>query len=127
MNSLGKNPNENTDTASILVKMENGSNGVINYFSNGSKSFMKEHFKVFSEGKILVMDNFIKTSGYGFKGFSKLKTKLDKGHTTQFELISEKIKSGKGCSLIPYDELVNVTKASFASIESLKKRKWINV
>ena len=60
--------------------MENGSSGVVNYFANGAKSYSKERLEVFSQEKVLIMDNFMKTTGYGFKGFSKLKTKLDKGH-----------------------------------------------
>jgi predicted dehydrogenase/threonine dehydrogenase-like Zn-dependent dehydrogenase len=126
MNALGDNPSENTDNASILVKMENGSTGVVNYFANGAKSYAKERLEVFSQEKVLIMDNFIKTSGYGFKGFSTLKTKLDKGHKAQFGQIVEKIKQGS-VALIPYEELINVTKASFAAIESLKKGSWIVV
>ena len=72
------------------------------------------------------MDNFIKTLGYGVKGFSKLRTKLDKGHKAQFSQIIEKINKGS-IQLIPYDELINVTKASLAAIESLKKGAWIKV
>ena len=126
MNALGDNPSENTDNASILVKMENGSTGVVNYFANGAKSYAKERLEVFSQEKVLIMDNFIKTSGYGFKGFSTLKTKLDKGHKAQFGQIVEKIKQGS-VALIPYEELINVTKASFAAIESLKKGSWVVV
>ena len=126
MNALGENPAENTDNASILVKLENGSTGVINYFANGSKSYAKERLEVFSQEKTLIMNNFIKTSGYGTKGFSKLKTKLDKGHKAQFGAIVNKIKEGD-IALIPYDELINVTKASFAAIQSLKEGKWIEI
>ncbi len=126
MNALGVNPEDNTDNASILVKMENGSTGVINYFSNGAKSYAKERLEVFSQEKVLIMDNFIKTSGYGFKDFSKLKTKLNKGHKDQFGQIVEKIKQGS-VELIPYEELINVTKASFAAIKSLKESSWITI
>ena len=126
MNAMGVNPEDNTDNASILVKMENGSTGVINYFSNGAKSYVKERLEVFSQGKVLIMDNFIKTSGYGVKGFSKLKTKLDKGHKAQFSQIVEKIKQGTA-ELIPIEELINVTKASFAAIKSLKESSWITI
>ena len=126
INAVGENPSENTDNASILVKMENGSSGVINYFSNGAKSYSKERLEVFSQEKVLIMDNFIKTSGYGVKGFSKLKTKLDKGHKAQFGQIVKKIKQGS-VDLIPYDELINVTKASFAAIQSLKEGSWVTV
>jgi predicted dehydrogenase/threonine dehydrogenase-like Zn-dependent dehydrogenase len=123
MNALGLNSEDNTDNASILVKMENGSSGVINYFSNGAKSYAKERLEVFSQEKVLIMDNFIKTSGYGFKDFSKLKTNLNKGHKAQFGQIVERIKQGS-VELIPYEELINVTKASFAAIQSLKEGSW---
>jgi len=126
MNAMGENPSENTDNASILVKMQNGSTGVVNYFANGAKSYSKERLEVFSQEKVLIMDNFIKTTGYGFKRFSKLKTKLDKGHKAQFVQIMEKLKKGS-VQLIPYDELINVTKASLASLKSLKDGKWIEI
>jgi predicted dehydrogenase len=126
MNAMGINPPENTDNASILLKYENGSTGVINYFSNGSKSYSKERVEVYSQDRTLVMDNFRETTGYGFKGFSKMKTRLDKGHNEQFRLLTEKLKNG-GALLIPFEELINTTKASFAAIESLKKRSWISI
>lgn len=126
MNALGDNPAENTDNASILVKMENGSTGVLNYFANGSKSYAKERLEVFSQERVLVMDNFIKTTGYGTKGFSKLKTKLDKGHKAQFGNIVKGLDKGS-IELIPYEELINVTRASFAAIQSLKDKSWVEL
>lgn len=42
VNVLGNNSQENTDNMSILLRYENGSNAVINYFANGSKSYPKE-------------------------------------------------------------------------------------
>lgn len=126
MNAMGLNSEENTDNASILLKYENGSTGVINYFSNGSKSYSKERIEVYSQDRTLVMDNFRETRGYGFKGFSKMKTKQDKGHNEQFRLITERLKNG-GASLIPFEELINTTKASFAAIESLKRHAWVEI
>ena len=41
MNAMGPDAQSNTDNASILLKYENGSNAVINYFSNGSKTYSK--------------------------------------------------------------------------------------
>lgn len=127
MNAMGENPNENTDNASILVRLENGSTGVVNYFSNGSKAYSKERLEVYSQERTLVMDNFIQTKGFGFKGFSNMKTKLDKGHKSQFAGFVKKAKAGEGVGMIPYDELINVTKASFAAIESLKTGGWVSV
>jgi predicted dehydrogenase/NADPH:quinone reductase-like Zn-dependent oxidoreductase len=126
MNSLGTNPNENTDNASILLKYENGSTGVINYFANGSKAYSKERIELYSQERTLILDNFQTLKGYGFKYFSSLKTSLDKGHKKQFELLIDRIKNG-GEALIPFDEIINTTKASFAAIESLKKQSWIEI
>jgi predicted dehydrogenase/threonine dehydrogenase-like Zn-dependent dehydrogenase len=126
MNAMGINPEENTDSGSILLKYENGSTGVINYFSNGSKAYSKERIEVYSQDRTLVMDNFRKTVGYGFKGFSSLKTRLDKGHKNQFHRLINTVKNG-GAPLIPVDDLINTTKASFAAIESLKSNKWIEL
>ena len=126
MNAMGPNPQENTDNASILLRYENGSTGVINYFSNGSKAYSKERVEVYSQERTAIMDNFRLTKGYGFKGFTKLKTGLDKGHKAQFGLLVERMQKG-GDALIPFDEIVNTTKASFAAIESLKSRSWKDV
>jgi predicted dehydrogenase/threonine dehydrogenase-like Zn-dependent dehydrogenase len=126
MNAMGPNPQQSTDNASILLEYENGSTGVINYFSNGSKAYSKERVEVYSQERTIVMDNFRLTEGYGFKGFSKLKTKIDKGHKAQFGLLVKRIEMG-GESLIPFDEIVNTTKASFGAIESLKTRSWVNI
>src|SRR5690606_1017971 len=126
MNAMGTNPEENSDNASILLRYENGSTGVINYFANGSKAYSKERVEVYSQERTLVMDNFRKTEGYGTKGFSKLKTPLDKGHKTQFTRLLERTKNG-GEALNPLDGFVNTTKTSFAAIESLKTGNWVNV
>ncbi len=126
MNALGTNPQSNTDNASILLQYENGSTGVINYFANGSKEYSKERIEIYSQEKTLIIDNFCSTTGYGFRNFSKLKTKTDKGHTEQFKQLVLKLKQG-GQELIPFDEIVNTTLASFAAIESLSTRAWVNV
>ena len=126
MNAMGVNPEDNTDNASIFLKYEDGSTGVINYFSNGSKAYSKERVEIYSQERIAIIDNFRQTTGYGFKGFSKLKTSLDKGHKNQFTHLIRQLKTG-GQALIPFDEIINTTKASFAAIASLKNNSWIKI
>lgn len=126
MNAMGINPQANTDSASILLQYENGSTGVINYFANGSKAYSKERIEVYAQERTIITDNFCVTEGFGTKNFSKLKTNLDKGHNAQFKLLVDRVKSG-GKSLIPIDEIVNTTLASFAAIESLTTRQWVNI
>ncbi len=126
MSSMGINPAINTDNASILLRFENGDQGSVHYFSNGHKSYSKERLEVFFEGKTLIMDNYRKTSGYGVPGFSTFKTRLDKGHATQFRLLKQRIEGG-GDSLIPFDDVVNVTKTTFGAIESFKNNTWVDI
>ena len=126
MNAMGGNPQEHTDNASILLKYENGTNAVINYFANGSKAYSKERVEVFSQERTLIMDNWRKLNGYGFKGFTKSSSKQDKGHYNQFNELIKQQKQG-GNPIIAFDEIVNTTKASFAAIESLKQGTWIEV
>jgi len=124
MNAMGVNPEENTDNATILLNYENGTNGVINYFSNGSKGYSKERVEVYHQERTLIMDNWRKLKGFGFKNFSSASSGQDKGHQNQFNLLIDSIQKG-GNPIIPMDELVNTTKASFAAIESLKNGRWI--
>ena len=126
MNAMGVNPKENTDNASIILKYENGSNAVINYFANGSKGYSKERVEVYSQERTLVMDNWRKLKGYGFRGFSSVRSSQDKGHFNQFQALVTQQKNG-GKAIIPFDEIVNTTKASFAAIDSLRECKWISI
>lgn len=126
MNAMGVNPEENTDNATILLKYENGSNAVINYFANGSKSYAKERVEVYSQERVFVVDNWRKLQAFGVKGFSKKSGTMDKGHRDEFALLNERILKG-GEPLIDFDCIVNTTEASFAAIESLRSGKWVKI
>lgn len=126
MNTMGIHPQQNSDNASILLKFENGDNGVINYFANGNKAYSKERLEIYFDEKTIVMDNFRETKAYGLSSFSKLSTGQDKGHKAQFDLLQERLKSN-GDSLIPFDDLINTTRASFAAVESVKANCWIEI
>jgi len=126
MNAMGVNPASNTDNATILLKYADGSNAVINYFANGSKAYAKERIELYSQERTAVIDNWMSSKGFGFKGFKSLKTSLDKGHKAQFHWLMDSVRNG-GAELIPFDSLVNTTKASFAALRSLQENRWINV
>jgi predicted dehydrogenase len=125
MNAMGPNAEENTDNAIIILKYKNGSQGVINYFSNGAKAYSKERVEVYSQGRTMVIDNFRKSEYFGFKSSGMSKTQ-DKGHADQFRLFVEQIKNG-GNALIPFDEIMNTSRAAIAAVESMKSGKWIEI
>ncbi|MFP4106085.1 MAG: Gfo/Idh/MocA family oxidoreductase, partial [Phycisphaerae bacterium] len=113
------------DKMSISLGFEDGSVGTVNYFGNGSKAYPKETLEVFSDQRVIRMDNFRKTTGYGVSGFKKFKTsRQDKGHAAEFATFCRRIAEG-GQPLIPLDDLVNVTLASLAAMDAAAERRTI--
>ena len=125
MNAMGVNPKENTDNASILLRYKNGSQGVINYFANGSKAYSKERIEVFSQNRTMIIDNFRKSTYYGFKS-KGLKKRQDKGQGNLFKAYLHALQNG-GEAIIPYGEIMNTSRAVIAAVESLKKGQWIEL
>jgi predicted dehydrogenase/threonine dehydrogenase-like Zn-dependent dehydrogenase len=126
MNAMGQHPQDNSDNATIMLKYENGTNAVINYFANGSKTYSKERIEIYHQERTLVMDNWRKLTGYGFKNFSSESSGQDKGHQCQFNLLIDSITKG-GTQIIPIDQIINTTKTSFAAIASLRNGTWNNI
>ncbi len=125
MSSMGNNFNKNTDNVSILLKYSNGSNASINYFSNGSKAYSKEKIEVYSQNRTVVIDNWKKMHAYGFKNFNKMSHSQDKGQFNQFKSLLDSFNEGNS-EIIPFNEIVNTTQATFSAIKSLLENKWIN-
>jgi predicted dehydrogenase len=55
-----------------------------------------------------------------------MKKTQDKGHQEQFRLFMDRLQSG-GNPIIPFEEILNTSKASIAAIESLKNGEWIKI
>jgi len=108
------------DTVSINLSFENGSFGVINYFSNGHKSFPKERVEVFCGNKVLQLNNYRDLTGYGWKGFKKTRSlKQDKGQLACAKAFIESLKSSKD-SPIPINEILEVSRVA-VDISELSK------
>jgi predicted dehydrogenase/NADPH:quinone reductase-like Zn-dependent oxidoreductase len=119
---VGQGPAIRDDKTSICLEFADGSVGTVNYFANGAKSYPKEMLEVFSDGRVLRLENFRVTHGFGFKGFKKFKTaRQDKGHGAELAAFIRRIEQG-GEPLIPFDQLKNVTLASFAAVKSARER-----
>lgn len=122
---FGANVSVRDDKMAIALQLADGSIASVNYFSNGSKSFPKERISIFSDNRILEIDNFRLTRGYGVKGFSKLKTfRQEKGHKQQFAALIDRIAQG-GEWLIPLEELTNVALASIAAMQAAESDRTI--
>lgn len=115
------------DKMSILLSFADGSVGTIHYFANGTKSYPKETLEVFGGGRVIRMENFRLTKGYGFKGFNSFRTwRQDKGHRAELKTFIEQVASG-GAPPIPFEQIVNVTQASFAAVKSAKTNRTIQL
>jgi len=124
---VGEGPATREDKMSIVLGLADGSIGTVNYFGNGSRSYPKELLEVFSDGRVLRMENFRVTRGYGFRGFSKLKTFCqDKGHAAEVAAFVDHVRTG-GMPLIPFGQMENVTLASFAAVESARAGKVVRI
>lgn len=124
---MGRGVAVKEDKMSIALSFEDGSVGTVNYFGNGAKNYPKETMEIYSEGRILRLDNFRKLTGFGFKGFRRFKTRsMDKGHQAQFRAFVDNIGKG-GDPLMLVDEMVNVMLASFAAVTSARESRVIRV
>lgn len=152
---VGGNGPMRDDRISILLGFADGSVGTVHYFANGSKSYPKETLEVFGDGRVIRMENFRKTTGFGFKGFNSFRTwRQDKGHRGEIAAFINavakwresgdtipipggigscpQIPANRSCpqipnALIPFDQIVNVTRASFAAVESARTRSVIRL
>lgn len=109
------------DKASITLSFEDGSIGTIHYFANGGKDFPKERIEVFANDAVLQLDNFRKLTGFGWKGFSKMKlSSQDKGQNNCSKSFVDSIKQGT-ISPISFDEILEVARVSCQVAEQLRK------
>ncbi len=103
------------DSVTVLLQFENGSTGTIQYLSNGNKAVPKERLEIFCGGRVLQIENFRRMIGYGYSGFRKLNLwRQDKGHAAEMVALIAAVKGSKG-SPIPFEEIVEVTQASFVA------------
>lgn len=108
------------DTMNIIVEFENGSTGVVAYYSNGSKAMPKEYFEVFSSGTSAIIDDFTETKIFTKGKPTKFKTRTqDKGQKAMMEAFFKDIRNGK--TPIPMDEIFAVTLATFAALKSVQE------
>lgn len=122
----GSDTNLLSDTVTILLRCKNGSQGVVHYFSNGSKQYQKEQFQLFCNNKVITVDNFRRLSGYGFKTKNRKLPSADKGHLEQFDTYY-KFLQGKAVLKSTLQEHINVTEASIAAIDSLREKRWVDL
>ena len=109
------------DKMVITLGFADGSLGTIQYFANGNRRFAKERIEAFSDGRVLVLDNFRTLRGYGWPGaVTRRSWRQDKGHRTEIlEFVGAVADGGK--PLIEFAELEEVTLSTFLAVESASR------
>ena len=116
-----------SDTVSINLQFDDGSQGVVHYFANGSKVFPKERIEVFSEGRVFQLDNFRKLNIFGDKlitpfrisNFKPSFSGQNKGHEAGFKAFLESIRLNTDCP-ISFEDIENTMLATFAAVEFIE-------
>ncbi|HEY9152023.1 MAG TPA: Gfo/Idh/MocA family oxidoreductase, partial [Anaerolineales bacterium] len=118
--TLPDNGKYREDNVSMTFTFPDGSIGVVDYLANGDKSFPKERIEVFCGGKIAALDDFRKLEMVENGKRKVVKLAQDKGWKNEMIAFAKSIREG-GQPPIPYEQLVGVTKATFAAVESIRK------
>jgi predicted dehydrogenase/threonine dehydrogenase-like Zn-dependent dehydrogenase len=106
---------QSSDTVTITITYEDSSIGTIHYFATGHKSIPKERLEVFVGGRVLILDNFRKLTGYGWPGFNSVRLwRQDKGAKAMAAAFVQAIRTG-GPSPIPFDEILEISRATLKS------------
>lgn len=108
------------DKVTITFSFADGSIGTVHYWSNGPKSYPKERVEIFSEGRVLVIDNWRQMQAYEWPQATRMKLRQDKGHDQEVSLFLERVAKG-GEPLIPFAEIDEVTNASFAAVRAARE------
>lgn len=111
------------DKAVLTLGFADGSFGTIHYLANGGSSFPKERVEVFTAGRTLQLDNFLRLRGYNWKGFSSQKSwRQDKGQNACAAAFLSAVSEGTP-SPIPFAELEEVARITIEAADMLRAQK----
>lgn len=124
-NNLYVGPEQAPEDASILLRFANGSNAVVNYFSNGSKTYDKERIELYRAGTTTIIENWRSLKSFGFRKNISRRANQDKGHQALVQAWIKSLQVGE--PPIPAAEIVNSSLATIAAAESLRAGGWISL
>lgn len=114
------------DNVSMTFTFPDGSIGVVDYLANGDRSFPKERVEVFCGGQIAVLADFVSLQIVKDGKKKEVKGVQNKGWVDEWKVFAKSILEG-GEPPIPYEQLIGVTESTFAAVESMRKRKPVQI
>lgn len=124
--ALPNNGKYSDDNVSMTFTFPDGSIGVVDYLANGDKALPKERLEVFCEGMVAVLDDYVSLSITKDGKRKEERIAQDKGWRNELTDFAKVVKEG-GQPPIPYEQLIGVTKASFAAVESIRSKQIIEI
>lgn len=124
--ALPNNGKYSEDNVSMTFTFEDGSIGIVDYLANGDKSMPKERLEVFCGGMVAVLDDYVSLTTVK-DGKKKVESGAqDKGWRGEMVAFAESLKAGKEPP-IPYEQIIAVTKSTFAAVESIRSMAAIEI
>jgi predicted dehydrogenase len=114
------------DNVSMTFTFPDGSIGVVDYLANGDKSFPKERVEVFCGGQVSVLDDFVALQTVRDGRKSEARGAQDKGWVNEWKTFTKSIREG-GAPPIHYEQLIGVTKSTFAAVESIRSKSPVEI
>jgi predicted dehydrogenase/threonine dehydrogenase-like Zn-dependent dehydrogenase len=114
------------DNVSMTFTFPDGSIGVVDYLANGDKSMPKERLEVFCEGMVAVLDDYVSLVTVKDGKKEEERMSQDKGWKAEMTAFAAAIKNG-GEPPIPYEQLIGVTKSTFAAVESIRSKSTVEI
>jgi predicted dehydrogenase len=108
------------DKVSLTLEFADGSVATIHYLANGDKGFPKERIEIFTAGRVLQLDNFLKLRGWGWKSFSKFNLgRQEKGQRACTAKFVDNITMGRPqCPSV--EELIEVSRVTIEAAQQVR-------
>ena len=110
------------DNVSMTFTFADGSVGMVDYLASGDKALPKERVEVFCGGRVGILDDYrtLELIHNGQRRSVKSAFRQDKGHFNEMQAFVSAIRNG-GEPPIAYEQLIGVTKATLAAVESMRE------
>jgi polar amino acid transport system substrate-binding protein len=114
------------DNVAVVLTFTDGSIANLLYLSNGDRSVPKEYFEVFCEGSIARLHDFQVLELSRGEKVQKVNCRKDKGHRAEMLQTLNALRTGN-VSPIRFEELIEVSEASFAVLDAMNSGTSINL
>ena len=107
----------NRDSVAVTLSYSDGSLGTILYYACGSSAYPKEHLEIACGGTVAVLNDYCRLDVFG-RDRQVSKGRQDKGFEAEVDTFVESV-AGDGAFPIPFNEIVETTRVTFAIHDAL--------